>query len=259
MNILNNIIKVHKSNNDSSSNLISYSFSSKNQTNNQQLLQFVVKSRFIESIFHDFHTEIIKLATNVFGFIAENKQLSNQIIEFFWQFSINRHESHLRSIFQFLIQLSKQMQIESLEFLFDKFQSIDEKQIIDITIQLISQLQLNAVNLISSQNQSCIYQNILDRFELHAEQETVLRLEQIVLGVRNIMDLVVGQIRNGFKIIAVLYQLVYRSYQIVAFQIFERKVPIEMFHEHQARHQCQLVDPDISPYSLDFQLEIVFD
>lgn len=70
-----------------------------------QLVSFIKEKQIVEALMlgSNTHQEIIKRTTDIVAFISKNDQLHADFIKQLWSEGVNKHESHLRAIYQFFI------------------------------------------------------------------------------------------------------------------------------------------------------------
>ena len=108
-----------------------------------------MKNKLLEIMLgENFHVEVFKRALPMFRFLVKNNFLTTEHLNLFWKAYETKHEDAIRAVFEIIIELSKTLSIEALEFLFSKMIMIPQEKCDDVAINLIKEFSINAMNTV---------------------------------------------------------------------------------------------------------------
>lgn len=110
------------------------------------LLQIILDNQIIEFILgENFHIEVFKRSLNIMSFLSVSGKLSKDHLEALWNVSEEKHQTNKKEVHQIIIDLSKLLTLDSLEFLFQKITCVSPDKIDENLIFLIKEITKNAV------------------------------------------------------------------------------------------------------------------
>lgn len=111
------------------------------------LLYIIIENQIIEFILgENFHIEVFKRSLNIMSFLSVSGKLSNDHLNALWSLSEEKHHTNKKEVHQIIIELSKLLTLESLEFLFQKITSVSPEKYDENLVYLIKELTKNAVS-----------------------------------------------------------------------------------------------------------------
>lgn len=110
----------------------------------EKLRSFIIKQKLIEYILgEDFHVEILKRSKPLFRFLSQNGGLSKEYIDLLWKHNEDIHESNKKTVFETLIELSRSLNSDNLDYIYDKIKGIPIERYDETTIDLLKEFVLN--------------------------------------------------------------------------------------------------------------------
>ncbi len=104
---------------------------------NEKIKNFILQNKLIEYILCDnFHVEVLKRAKAILAFLAKNKALSKHYLNILWKLSADVNEHNKAAVFETIIEVSKYLEKDQLDYLFIKINSIPLEKFDEITIDL---------------------------------------------------------------------------------------------------------------------------
>lgn len=110
----------------------------------EKLKSFITKNKILEYILgEDFHVELLKRSKAIFRFLSQNGGISKEYFDLLWKHSEDIHENNKKTVFETLIELSKYLSAENLDYIYEKIRSIPLEKFDDCTIDLLKEFILN--------------------------------------------------------------------------------------------------------------------
>lgn len=117
--------------------------------NKELLLQFFIDNQIIEFIMgENFHIEVFKRSLNLMSFFSMNGRLTKEHLNALWNVSEEKHNTNKKEIHQIIIELSKMLSLEALEFIFQKISTVNAEKIDENLVLFIREITKNAMNVI---------------------------------------------------------------------------------------------------------------
>ena len=123
----------------------------------EKLKNWLIQQQVIEYILGDeTHVELLKRSSTFFNFLCQTNGLSNEYLNLLWKSSDGKYEDYVRAVYDNIVELSGLMSIEALEFMFSRIASIPMEEYTEMTISLIKEYSLKAMNSVEkAQSGSC--------------------------------------------------------------------------------------------------------
>lgn len=113
----------------------------------ETLLQFIVDNQILEFILgENFHIEVFKRSLNLMCFLSLSGKLSKDHLNALWDVSEEKHQTNKKEVHQIIIDLSKMLSLESLEFIFQKITMVQTEKYDENMIFLIKEITKNAIS-----------------------------------------------------------------------------------------------------------------
>ena len=117
----------------------------------ETLLQFFIENQIIEFILgENFHIEVFKRSLNLMSFLSISGKLTNEHLNALWNVSEEKHQTNKKEVHQIIIDLSKLLSLEALEFLFQKITMLSPEKFEENMIFLIKEITKNAISSLLS-------------------------------------------------------------------------------------------------------------
>ena len=93
----------------------------------------------------EFHVEILKRSKLIFKFLSQTGGISKEYFDLLWKLSGDIHENNKKTVFETLIELSRFLNNENLEHIYDKLRKIPEDKFDETTIELLKEFIINSL------------------------------------------------------------------------------------------------------------------
>lgn len=108
----------------------------------------------------NFHVEVFKRSQTILKFFATSGGFNNEQLNALWKAVESKHEGYTTTIYELIIELLKNLSLESLEFLFTKIMNTPQEKCDDAMINLMSEFSVIAMGNLNSST-SIPYTNFL--------------------------------------------------------------------------------------------------
>jgi len=111
----------------------------------EYLCNWIHENKLTELLFGESsHIEVIKRSANVLRFLSYHKQLTKEHLDLLWKCQDGKHEATVLGVFETIIELSIDLSIESLDYIFSKIESIPLKKYNEQTLNFVKDFTINA-------------------------------------------------------------------------------------------------------------------
>ena len=112
----------------------------------EKLRFFIIRNKIIEYILgEEFHVEILKRAKLVFKFLSQTGGISKEHFDLLWKLSGDIHENNKKTVFETLIELSRFLNNENLEYIYEKLKIIPQEKFDETTLELLKEFIINSL------------------------------------------------------------------------------------------------------------------
>lgn len=131
----------------------------------EKLRNWIVKEKLIEYILGDeTHVELLKRSAILLSFLSQTNGLTNEHLTLLWKSAEGKYEDYVRAVYDTIVDLSGTLSVEALEFVFSKIAQIPPEEYNEMTITLVREFSLKAMNTLSNaQSNSCTNKSILSQ------------------------------------------------------------------------------------------------
>ena len=107
---------------------------------------FIIKNKIIEYILgEEFHVEILKRYKLVFKFLAQTGGISKEHFDLLWKLSGDIHDNNKKTVFETLIELSRYLNTDNLEYIYEKLKNIPTEKFDETSIELLKEFIINSL------------------------------------------------------------------------------------------------------------------
>jgi hypothetical protein len=92
----------------------------------------------------DSHIEVIKRSASVLKFLSYNKQLTKDHLDLLWKCQDGKHEATVLGVFETIIDISLDLNLEALNYIFEKIDSIPTKKYNEQVLNFVKDFTINA-------------------------------------------------------------------------------------------------------------------
>lgn len=93
----------------------------------------------------DFHVEILKRSKMIFKFLSQTGGISKEYFDLLWKLNGDIHEANKKTVFETLIELSRFLNSENLDYLYNKLKSIPLEKYDDTSIELLKEFIISSL------------------------------------------------------------------------------------------------------------------
>ena len=112
---------------------------------NEKIKNLIINNNLIDYILCDnFHVEVLKRAKPILAFLAKNKALSKNYLNILWKLSLDVNEHNKTAVFETIIEVSKYLEKENLDYLYAKINSIPLEKFDEVTIELYKEFVIQS-------------------------------------------------------------------------------------------------------------------
>lgn len=112
---------------------------------NEKIKNIIIQNKLIDYILCDnFHVEVLKRSKPILSFLAKNKALSKNYLNILWKLSLDVNEHNKTAVFETIIEVSKYLEKENLDYLFAKINSIPLEKYDEVTIELFKEFVIQS-------------------------------------------------------------------------------------------------------------------
>lgn len=117
--------------------------------NFEKLKQWICNKKVLEYLLGDqFHIETVKRSAGIMKFLANQNALTHEHLDLLWKSTFNAHEASIRAIYDVIIELSSEISVDNLDYLYSKIKEIPIENYDEPTINLIKEFTINAQNVV---------------------------------------------------------------------------------------------------------------
>lgn len=118
------------------------------------LCNWIHENRLLELLLGESsHIEVVKRSTTVLKFLSLQKQLTMEHLDLLWKCQEGKHEATVMGVFETIIEISIDLSIEALDYIYSKIETIPLKKYNVHTLNFVRDFTINACRVISMHSQ----------------------------------------------------------------------------------------------------------